>query len=751
MNKRFLPLLPAVLLSAALLARSAAAQDAAAGATAAQAQPVDLIANGNFETDANGDGAPDGWGAAKGGLTWEVEDGNHYCRLKAPAPGKMTMIYRLVPMPEGIRAVELSWRQRISELKPGKQAWFDARVMLEWKDADNKKMKGAPSPPYARKNTTGWVEKKIQFLVPEGAKNLEFMPALFQVQSGIFEIDDISLHETDTAPVEAATQARTEAYQKKIATITEKRQEKAAQNSGPEGELIANGSFEEDANRDGVPDKFSAVKGNLSWEKEGDNHFLRMTSTEPGKTVLFYRAVDIPKDTKALELKWRQRITDLKPGKQGWFDARIMLDFKNATNKKVKGGPSAPYTRKSTDGWVEKSKAFLVPEDALTLEIMPTLFQVEKGTFDLDDLSLRPTAVEPLLEAKARADEEAKFINVPAETANKANWPPELHVAGNKVLDKNNKEVLLCGVNIVSLEWNPRGERVLRNTLTAIEDWKSNIIRLPVKEQYWFDPDLGTAYRELVDNVIMLAANRGAYVLLDLHRFRAPKQKHVDFWKDAAARYKDHPAVIFDLFNEPHGISWEVWKNGGFVNDKDAPADEDAFLTAEEKVLNTKGFHSVGMQALIDAARSTGAKNIVVVGGLDWAYDASGFVKGFALDEHGGNGLMIATHIYAAKRDWAGKVLAVADKYPVIVSEFGANTQKFTFIPAEAQEDATTWVPRVFGFIQQHHFHWTAFSFHPGAGPKMLNGWDYTPTPEWGAVVKRALAGEKFPPPAELR
>jgi hypothetical protein len=373
------------------------------------------------------------------------------------------------------------------------------------------------------------------------------------------------------------------------------------------------------------------------------------------------------------------------------------------------------------------------------------LFQVESGTFDLDDFSVKPTDPAALVAAAAKAAEEAKFINVEPEAANKDKWPSELHIVGNKVLDKNNKEVLLRGVNIVSLEWNPLGERVLRNALVAIDDWKSNAIRLPVKEEYWFDAKGGEAYRKLVDNVIMEAANRGAYVLLDLHRFRAPKQVHVDFWKDAAARYKNHPAVLFDLFNEPHGISWEVWKNGGFVEDKNAPADEDAFLTPEEKALNAKGFHSVGMQALIDAARSTGAKNIVVVGGLDWAYDASGMVKGFALDDKGGNGIMVATHIYAAKRDWQNKVLSVADKYPIIVSEFGANTQKFSFIPADQQEDAETWVPKIFGFIQKYHLHYTAFSFHPAGGPKMLTAWDYTPTPEWGALVKRELAGEKFP------
>ena len=112
---------------------------------------------------------------------------------------------------------------------------------------------------------------------------------------------------------------------------------------------------------------------------------------------------------------------------------------------------------------------------------------------------------------------------------------------------------------------------------------------------------------------------------------------------------------------------------------------------------------------------------------------------------------MYAAHIYAQKTDWRGKVLVVADKYPIIVSEVGANTKKFTFMPAESQEDAETWVPRVLGFIQKHKLHWTAFSFHPRSAPMLIQDWKFTPTPEWGRPAKRALAGEKFPAPEKLR
>jgi hypothetical protein len=711
---------------------------------------VNLVSNGDFQADANADGTPDTWGAPKGPLAYETENDNRFARLSSEKPGQTAMLYRIIPVPDDARALELSWKQRISNLKPGKQAWFDARIMMEWKDAEGKKVKGAPSAPHARKDTDGWVERSIKFMVPEGAKQLEFMPALFQVQTGTLDLDDIVLKPVDPAPVEEAHQARVAAQAERNAAATAKRQANAAKNSGLNGELFPNGDFQTVGKITGVPDKWGAAKAPVSWETEGDNRFLRLTAPEPGKTVMYYRLIDIPADVKAVELKWKQRVTDLKPGKSAWFDARIMMDFKDAANQKVAGGPSAPYSRQSSDGWVERSIQFLVPEGAVALEFMPSLFQVERGTFDLDDLSLKPVAAATLTAARAKAADDAKKINLPYEKPDPSKFPSALRVVGNKILNQEGKEVWLQGLNVMSLDWSPTGERVLLTTKVALEEWKANLIRLPVKEHYWFGTDAsqkdgGKAYRELVDAVINMTANRGAYVLLDLHRYRAPKKEHADFWKDAATRYKDHPALIFDLFNEPHGTSWEVWRNGGFVAEKKEGVDETAFLSEEEKIANNVGFRSVGMQGLLDAVRSTGAKNVVLAGGLDYGYDLSGIAKGFALDDKGGNGIIYGSHIYPWKKGYQDKVLVIADKYPILSGENGGNTKKISFIPKNQQEDTAIWVPRFLGMVQKYKLHWAGFSFHPKASPVLISDWDYTPTPEWGALAKRALAGEKFP------
>ena len=98
-----------------------------------------------------------------------------------------------------------------------------------------------------------------------------------------------------------------------------------------------------------------------------------------------------------------------------------------------------------------------------------------------------------------------------------------------------------------------------------------------------------------------------------------PDQNSLAFWKDVAPAYKNHPAVLFDLYNEPHDVSWDIWLKGGQGEGEGPTAGTPA-----------RPIEAVGMQALLDAVRATGAKNVVIAGGLDWAYDFSGILDGQA-------------------------------------------------------------------------------------------------------------------------
>ncbi len=74
----------------------------------------------------------------------------------------------------------------------------------------------------------------------------------------------------------------------------------------------------------------------------------------------------------------------------------------------------------------------------------------------------------------------------------------------------------------------------------------------------------------------------------------------------------------------------------------------------------------------------------------------------------------------------------------------GCDTKVLDFIPLNQQENPYSWAPDMLGFIQKHKLHWTAWTFHTSATPRLIHDWDYTPTPFWGAFVKSALVGGQF-------
>lgn len=309
--------------------------------------------------------------------------------------------------------------------------------------------------------------------------------------------------------------------------------------------------------------------------------------------------------------------------------------------------------------------------------------------------------------------------------------PPVLSVRGAKLVDPAGEVVRLIGLNIPSLEWSNEGEHVLRSLEVAIDDWRANCIRIPLSQDRWFgsapgQTDDGRAYRKLVEEMVSRSASKSTYVVLDLHWSNAgvwgqnigqqkmPDEGSAIFWKDLARRFGNHPAVMFDLYNEPRDVSWEVWREGGTL---------------------PEGYRTPGMQALVDLVRNSGSKNIVWVGGLDWAYDLRGVLQGFAI---AGENVGYSSHVYPWKRDWEGQFGVVARKYPVLVGEVGCELDP-------KQEDPYSWGPRILRYLDELEVSVTAWCFHPSASPRMLKDWSYEPTPYWGAQVKAWMLGRPAP------
>ena len=162
-----------------------------------------------------------------------------------------------------------------------------------------------------------------------------------------------------------------------------------------------------------------------------------------------------------------------------------------------------------------------------------------------------------------------------------------------------------------------------------------------------------------------------------------------------------------------------------------------------------RNYECVGMQTLLDTVRDTGAKNVVIAGGLNWAYDFSGILDGRQLADPKGNGVIYSSHCYDNKKEsvdvWIANLEKAAARLPVIVSEFGGNSGPGKQVPAD------NWLLHVMQAIEDHQWSYVAWDLHPRAGPKLIADWNYTPTPLFGVFVKQMLAGTLpayTPPPA---
>lgn len=184
-----------------------------------------------------------------------------------------------------------------------------------------------------------------------------------------------------------------------------------------------------------------------------------------------------------------------------------------------------------------------------------------------------------------------------------------LHTKGNRILDKDNKEVWLTGVNWFGYNtgtntfdglWNSE----LTASVQAIADHGFNIIRVPMSAQLinqWaggeypeanynqaYNKDLNSMNSlEIFDYFLKLAEGNGIKVMPDIHSAETDASGHTknlwytdkvsvkDYYKALewmAARYKDNDTIIaYDLKNEPHGKPDEggnaaIWNDSKAAN-----------------------------------------------------------------------------------------------------------------------------------------------------------------------------------------
>jgi endoglucanase len=336
-----------------------------------------------------------------------------------------------------------------------------------------------------------------------------------------------------------------------------------------------------------------------------------------------------------------------------------------------------------------------------------------------------------------------------------ANAPSELHVEGKYLINEEGEKVRLTGANIPDTGWSTGVEQGYEKRISMLMDqWNANCLRLCVHSKFWFGQEWyqnnnSDGYKKTIQNIIEEVTSRGKYVILNLHEFYAITEQNYKFWEEAAQVYGNNPGVLFGILNEPHDISWDVWKNGGYLD--------------EEKTQRVYGY-----QEVINMIRKQGAKNICIAGGLDWSYYFEGITKGYDGLEYGyrleepegyeGNGIMYDTHVYPMKPEYnpvEKAIGCVMDEVPILVGEYGHWGERlFDWYDNYICEYPHVWMNEMQDFFDRNELNYTYWSWHTSASPSMLQSLDtYEPTKYSGIYMKYFLLhkGKDERPPEDER
>lgn len=224
-----------------------------------------------------------------------------------------------------------------------------------------------------------------------------------------------------------------------------------------------------------------------------------------------------------------------------------------------------------------------------------------------------------------------------------------------------------------------------------------------------------------------------------------PDADSLVFWEEVAARYKDNPGVVFDLYNEPYvyhkpftyngpdEASWKCWRDGGctvYASEQTSPKDPSGNPVAVP-------YTAVGMQQLYDAVRKNAPDSVVLAAGLDWASDLSGVGKGYGLR---GSNVVYDIHVYTqwhnTAADWDKSFGYLTKTHPVVATEFGSID-----CTADVTKKLIDYFDAPMG-DSSSRMGWTIWSWNsPGecSQPTVLADWNGTPLADQGQLVHDRL------------
>jgi endoglucanase len=322
---------------------------------------------------------------------------------------------------------------------------------------------------------------------------------------------------------------------------------------------------------------------------------------------------------------------------------------------------------------------------------------------------------------------------------------PDLHVSGKGLFTAHGRRVVLHGVSRASAEYMcVQGKGIFdgptdQASVDAMKSWDVDAVRIPVNEDCWNGAAYvglkygGASYRRAVEAYVQLLTSNGIVAILDLHwsdgvytgqhahcdsaqaRCQKPMPdaaNAIPFWISAARAFKNNNAVLFEVFNEPfpdlvagatEAGSWRCWLRGG--------------------TCFGISYQVAGMQSLVTAIRSTGARNVILLGGLHWADDLTGWLTHAPRDPD--RNLVAAWHFYPwnpcnTRGCWNRTVAPVIARVPVLADEFGETDCADGFI-----NPLMHWLDvRGTGYLA---WAWES-SWECTTGPSLITNWSGDPT-----------------------
>ena len=329
--------------------------------------------------------------------------------------------------------------------------------------------------------------------------------------------------------------------------------------------------------------------------------------------------------------------------------------------------------------------------------------------------------------------------------------PPGLHVSGDHLVDAAGRTVRLLGVGHAGTEYACVQHHGIFDgptdaaAIAAMTAWHVDAVRLPLNEDCWLGINGvaasagGNAYRSAVERYVASLHRAGLTVILDLHwtapgatlattQMPMPDADHApSFWASVASAFAADHDVVFDLFNEPFvdggnamtADAWGCWLGG---------------CTMRPGYGVGSAWRSAGMQALVDAVRGAGATQPLLLGGIRWANDLSGWLAHEPRDPL--SQLAASFHLYnfnacVTAACWSQQPGAVAARVPVVTGELGENDCAGDFIGRYMSWADANGVS---------YLGWAWNTWDCRAGPALITDYSGTPT-GYGAALRSHLIG----------